>query len=286
MLWVFYALMSAFSFSTSDAFTKKVSSEVDDKIVLLSRYLFGFPLAVIILMFEGIPHVDNIFWYIFIPFIPLEVFAYFLYIKAIRKTPISLVAPLLSFTPVFLILTSFLILGELPSVYGVYGILLVVIGAYVLNISPKIGLLGPFKSLFSEKGSIYMLTVALIFSITASLSKILVQSSSPMFASAIYLLFLSIVIFIILLIYQRKNLIYLKTNFKELLPTGFFYGLMAIFHNLAITLAIVPYMMSIKRTSSIFSVFYGHFWFNEKNMKFRIFGTCIMVLGAAIIILT
>jgi len=85
---------------------------------------------------------------------------------------------------------------------------------------------------------------------------------------------------------SRKNIGQLKTGFKVLLPVGIFYALMVIFHNLAITLTIVPYMMSIKRTSSIFSVLYGHFWFKDENIKMRGFGALIMLLGAVLIILS
>jgi len=54
---------------------------------------------------------------------------------------------------------------------------------------------------------------------------------------------------------------------------------------LAITLVIVPYMVSIKRTSSIFGVLYGKFMFKEKNIKQRFLGAAIMLIGAALIIL-
>jgi drug/metabolite transporter (DMT)-like permease len=44
-------------------------------------------------------------------------------------------------------------------------------------------------------------------------------------------------------------------------------------------------MISIKRTSSIFSVLYGHFLFKEKNIRERLIGAIIMLVGAALIIL-
>ena len=61
---------------------------------------------------------------------------------------------------------------------------------------------------------------------------------------------------------------------------------MMFFHNLAVALTIVPYMISIKRTSSIFSVGFGYFLFKEKDIRERIFGTFIMLVGAGLIILS
>mgnify|MGYP000474666247 CR=1 FL=1 len=60
---------------------------------------------------------------------------------------------------------------------------------------------------------------------------------------------------------------------------------MDIFNFLAVQLVIVPYMISIKRTSSIFGFLYGKFVFKEKNIKERLTGALIMLIGAGLIIL-
>ncbi|MCH7902434.1 DMT family transporter [archaeon] len=286
MLWVLYALLSGFFFSTADAFTKKVSDKVDDHILVLSRFMFGVPLLLLLFIIP-IPVIGTAFWYAFAVLIPIEALSYTLYIKSIKSSPISLVLPFLSFTPVFLLLTSFLILGEFPNVMGLVGILIIVIGAYVLHLkSLKHGMLDPIKSIISNRGSMYMLIVAFFFSITSTLSKIIVLNSSPFFAVIVYLSSLSVVLFFIALVLSGKKIFQLKTEFKSLFPIGLFYSLMALFHNMAITLAIVPFIMSIKRSSSLFSVFYGHFWFKEKNIKARFAGAVIMVVGASLIIIS
>src|SRR3989338_7215807 len=84
---------------------------------------------------------------------------------------------------------------------------------------------------------------------------------------------------------SKRGIVQLKSNFWELFPIGLFFGLMVIFHNFAIRLVIVPYMISIKRTSSIFSVLYGWILFKEKNIKVRLIGAVIMLIGAGLIIL-
>ena len=286
MLWVLYSLLSGFFFATADAFTKKAPVEIDDHVLVLSRFMLGIPLLLLLFIIP-IPVIGTAFWYAFAGLIPIEALSYTLYIKSIKNSPISLVLPFLSFTPVFLLLTSFLILGEFPNVMGLVGILIVVIGAYVLHLkSLKHGMLDPIKSIISDRGSMYMLIIAFLFSITSTLSKIIVLNSSPFFAVIVYLSSLSIVLFVIALVMAGKKIFQLKTEFKSLFPIGFFYGLMALFHNMAITLAIVPFIMSIKRSSSLFSVFYGHFWFKEKNIKARFVGAAIMLSGAGLIILS
>ena len=287
MLWVLYALLSAFSFATADAFTKKASDDLDNYVLILSRFFYGAPFILLLLLFIPTPKIEAGFWLALIALLPFEILAWGLYIKALKSNQISLVLPFLSFTPAFLVVISFLMLGEIPSLMGLFGIALVVAGAYILNLKNLNGnLFEPFRTILREKGSLYMLIVAFLFSITSSLSKILVQKSSPLFSSAAYLATMALSFLAISFFASKKNIGQLKTGFKGLLPVGIFYALMVIFHNLAITLTIVPYMMSIKRTSSIFSVLYGHFWFKDENIKMRGFGALIMLLGAVLIILS
>ena len=287
MLWVLYALLSAFSFATADAFTKKASDDLDNYVLILSRFFYGAPFILLLLLFIPTPKIEAGFWLALIALLPFEILAWVLYIKALKSNQISLVLPFLSFTPAFLVIISFLMLGEIPSLMGLFGIALVVAGAYILNLKNLNGnLFEPFRTILREKGSLYMLIVAFLFSITSSLSKILVQKSSPLFSSAAYLATMALSFLAISFFASKKNIGQLKTGFKGLLPVGIFYALMVIFHNLAITLTIVPYMMSIKRTSSIFSVLYGHFWFKDENIKMRGFGALIMLLGAVLIILS
>ncbi len=287
MLWVLYSLASAAAYATADAFTKKASSDIDDSILVLSRFFYGSLILFPMLFFVSIPEINSRFWIALAEIIPLEIAAWMIYIKALRNSQLSLIAPILSFTPIFLVATSFILLGELPSLLGFFGIIIVVAGAYILNLkSFGSGIFEPLKSMFREKSSQYMLIVAFLFSITSTLSKVLVQESSSSFTSLSYLLSMSVSFLLVSFFFSRKKILQLKTRFKDLLPIGLFYGIMTLFHNLAITLVIVPYMMSIKRTSSIFSVFYGHFWFREKNMRNRLLGAMIMLLGAVLVILS
>ncbi len=286
MLWVIYSLLSAFSWATADVFTKKIS-KADDYILMLARFLYASPFVLLLLFFIPMPKLESGFWLVLSFAIAVEVLAWIFYIKSIRSAQLSLVAPFLSLTPVFLVFTSFIILGELPSFVGFFGILMVVVGAYILNLkSISKGILEPFKSISKEKSCVYMIVAAFLFSISANLGKILILKSSPLFFSAIYFPLLMMPFLIIVYFTSRKKIVQLKSNFSNLFFSGLFFGLMAILNFLALQLVIVPYMISIKRTSSIFSVLYGHFLFKEENIKKRLAGALVMLIGAVLIILS
>jgi uncharacterized membrane protein len=55
---------------------------------------------------------------------------------------------------------------------------------------------------------------------------------------------------------------------------------------LALLTAIVPYMISLKRSSVIFGMAYSHFFFREENVKFRLLGAVIMLIGAVLIVVS
>ena len=285
MLWALYSLLSGFFLATSDALTKKAQLN-DPYIISWSRSFFALPVALAVLFFSNTPKIGTLFWPTMIVSIPLEIVLVVIYIKAIRLSPLSLTLPFFNLTPVFLILTSFLILGEIPSIIGIFGILLAVIGAYILNISlSKYGLLEPFKEIFREKGVVLMIVAAFVASITANLVKVAVLNSSTTFYIVFYLLAITILMSIIYFRRIKSNLKAIKSNIAMLLLTGLASGISLLFHALAVVLVIVPYMISIKRTSSIFGVLYGHFIFKEKNIAERLVGAAIMLSGAVLILL-
>jgi uncharacterized membrane protein len=69
------------------------------------------------------------------------------------------------------------------------------------------------------------------------------------------------------------------------LMIGLSSALMIIFHFLAISLTEVAYMISVKRTSLIFSVLYGKLLFNEEAISDRLLGSSVMLIGVLLITL-
>lgn len=286
MIWAILSILSGFSAATSDALLKKHLVKTNTMLVVWSRFAFASLFLLLLLPFVGIPKLDAVFWIIALILVPFEIVALFLYVKAVQQSPLSLILPLLAFTPIFLIPISFVLLGELPSVMGIFGIVLIVAGSYVLNFSHiGKGIFDPFKELFRNKGSLMMLAVAFIYSITSAISKIAVQRSNALFFSIFYTILILIVLSAFIFNELTRNFNGIKNNIKGFAYSGFFYGLMIWFHFVALSLVIVPYMIALKRTSSIFGVAYGWLIFKERNIAERMTGTLIMVFGVILILL-
>ncbi len=279
-----YALICALSVATADALSKKALINNDSYFVAWVRVGFAAPLLLFVLPFIEIPRLDNVFFIITFILLPLDIVALLLYMRAINISPLSLTLPFLSFTPIFLIGTSYIILGERPDRTGFVGIVLVAIGAYLLNVRTiKRGLLEPLKAIAKEKGSVLMVIVAFIFSINLNLGKIAVQHSSPIFLSIFYSFLLSILLFLIVS-FKTKN-IFSKIVSQPLLflLIGISMAVMMVTHLMAISLIEAAYMVSVKRLSILFGVIFGVMFFRETNIKERFLGATVMVSGIILI---
>src|SRR5581483_11603429 len=287
MIWFLCSVLTAFFESIKDIFCKGNLKDVDEYMVSLSLTLFALPFLVPLLFFMKIPHLGNRFWTALFFGGSLNVIATILYMKAIKYSDLSITVPMVAFTPLFLLITSPLIVGEFPRLLGLVGIVLIVAGSYILNIKEKHrGYLAPFRALLKERGSKLMLIVAFIWSITSNFDKIGVQNSSPIFWIIAIDTFIAIVMAPVVFYKSQRDVKRISEGLMTLIPIGLFGGLTAIFQMKALTLTYVAYVISIKRTSTIMSVFFGHLIFNERGIKERLIGVLTMILGVLFVTLS
>ncbi len=286
MLWFTLTIIVAVCVATRDILFKSYAGELN-VVELSSKELFWAigPLA-LCLYFTPIPPLDSVFWWVLLLSVPVNGVAYFLYNYAITVSPVSLTVPFLSFTPAFLIIVGWLVLGEAVSFWGGVGILLIGSGSYVLNIDRvKDGLLQPLISLKEEKGPWLMLLVAFIFSFGAVLGKKGMQHSSPLFFTFFFfLIFCSTMLLVLFFLGMLKP----ATLFKSRGVGAGLGGLLTIhvaFHGLAIMLTKAAYMVSVKRSSILLTVLLSWLFLKEEKIIARSSGAFLMFLGIVLIVL-
>ena len=289
MNWFVLSLVCAYFMSTSETLSKLLMRDNDEWTTGTAMVALALPFLLPLLVGRGtLPLSRDLILLIAIQ-IPFEILAYYVYLSAIRIAPLSLSVPYLSFTPVFTILTAALLLQESISGQGFLGILMVTIGAYVLNIEHLAHHpLAPLKAIFKTSGSRRMLVVALIWSLTSTLGKKGVQLSDPMFFGVFYMIALSIPMLSIAgwRIKRGTATVNLKgRNSIWFMLGGLATALSTVAHFHAIQIAPVSYMISVKRTSLIFSVLYGGLIFKEEHIRRRLLGTSIMLSGVVILYL-
>ncbi|BAT72409.1 conserved hypothetical protein [Thermosulfidibacter takaii ABI70S6] len=281
-MWAIYAVIAAVCWATADLLSKIAMNkqDLDEYITLYSRFFFSIPFLVIFLYISSPHNVSSLFWLMCLLVVPGDIVASTLYIKALKISPISIVVPLMSFAPVFMLLSSPIILGEWPSPLGILGVLLVTTGAYVMHIDRlKSGVLEPIKAIYKDKGPLFVIIAAAIFSIDTAIGKKAVQYSDPVFFSFYYCLFMTLGYTPIVLrsSHSVKRLSFLKR--KVLWGIGACFGIGVVAFLYAIQLANIAYVSAFGKISMLVAVLYGKIFFQEEGLKRKLTGVLLMLIG-------
>lgn len=284
MLWAFLSVVSGLGDAVIFSLMKKLKG-VNNSIVVWVHYAFALPFLFILLYFNYPQKISqDVYWIAALNGALLIIPTYML-IRALQISKLSVSLPMLSLTPLFLVILSYFMLKEMPTNAGFIGIMLIVAGAYIVNIKNGKGFFEPFNSLFKIKGSFYVIIVAFVWSITSNLFKMGIIASNAIFFTVLVYLFISLMMMPILLINLNKKLAEIRQNLKLLAFLGISSAFMIALASYAMAIAIVPYVISLKRSSLIFSIFIGYFFFNEKNIRNSLVGTVIMLIGGILITL-
>lgn len=284
MLGYLYAFGAAFSVAASDALAKSALKHHSAVGIAWVRFGYASIFLLPLLYYFPIPELDVTFWLIIAFLLPLEICAIILYMKALQISPISLAVPFLSLTPVFTIVTSFLVLGELPDLMGLMGIFLIAAGAFCLNIHLfRDGILQPFRAILAEKGVLLMMMVAFIYSVTSTLGKAAIRHSSPTFMGICYIPMISLCLLPIAIRNGMRGT-NLRMGGSMFFLIGATQAIQALLHFKAISMILVSYMISMKRTSLLLSVIIGGIFFNEEHIRERLAGSFLMLLGVVLIL--
>lgn len=285
-MWIPFALLCSLFNALQGAQGKRILGRVDPYVVTWAMFAYALPFMLLALWVDGLPRVQPSFWPALAVTLGVNLLAITLYVKAIQLSPLSLTFPFLAFTPIFLLLTGFIALGELPDLLGVVGILLVGVGAYVLNLDKlKEGLLAPVRNIAREPGSLLMLIVAALWSVSAVADKVALLSSSPFFFLAVFHILFPVLYLPVLRVRARGHGRQILGEAPALLAFAFLGALMILFQMSAVRLTLVSYVIAIKRAGMVFSILLGYFFFREGHLKVRLTAAALMVVGVCCILL-
>jgi drug/metabolite transporter (DMT)-like permease len=288
MDWLVVTLLCALSLASADAATKAWLKDYSAWELTLVRFtLTGTLLAPTLLVFPlGRPAVE--FWLWIAALVPLEVLAMLLYVKAIRDHPLSLTLPYLAFTPVFVVLTGWVVLGETVDAGGLLGVLLVVAGSWLLNLEhARIGnwrtWLSPLQAIFYEPGSRMMLGAAAIYSLTSVMGKAAMGYTTPEAFGAFYFVLIGAVSALLFSLRDPRVLVRILRRPRPVLAVAALTAVMVGTHFIALSLVEAAYMIAVKRTSLLFGILFGALLFHESGLGAHLVAGAIMVLGVILI---
>ncbi|MBL7068184.1 MAG: EamA family transporter, partial [Candidatus Marinimicrobia bacterium] len=152
-MWYIITILSGFFFATADALSKKEARRTPAIVLAWVREFYALPFLLPLLLFIEIPELKSGFWGAMSLCVAIDLVTTFLYMRAIQIAPLSLTVPYLGLSPIFLLIIPAIVLGEHLSPLGIFGVVLVSLGTYILQLDrAKYGFFEPWLAIFKNRG--------------------------------------------------------------------------------------------------------------------------------------
>jgi drug/metabolite transporter (DMT)-like permease len=289
-MWIVLSLISAFAVSLRNVFSKASLNKSNEYLTMWITILVSFICSFVIITFTGIEINSNVFWKL----LPLRIFldsvAFFLFIKAMKMKSVSLVIPLLAFTPIISMIGAYLINNQPLKFLGIVGILIVVLGSSIIFITEV-----NFKNVKNNgelmTATAFTLIAVSIWGILDSIHSREIAASNPYTYFFISSIFFLIIFSILAYIYGRKGTkeFFNKSNLTLNLPLGIFLTFEFIMQLLAFERGPIAYVSALKSTNIGISFILALIFLKEgkgflKTM-IKFIGLLVSLFGVMIIVL-
>jgi len=290
MTWFAIALLSAFLSAFAAITQKKV-------LFSLGALEFSFLLSLVNLVFS-IPFFFFIDYGTINSFNLLVLFiksvigvgAFFCVMLSLKNLEISNALPLLALTPGFIAVFAFIFLGEALKTAEVVGLIILMLGTYILESGNSTKIIFPFSILLKSKYHRFVILALLLFTASSILDKLLLikLNLSPISLTAFQHIYFAIMFSIIFFVFRKKTEplpnITNKINLGwialiSVLTIGYRYAQVV-----AIGLASVALVLAVKRTSVFWATIIGGRIFSDKDLLKRSIAAVLILVGAILIL--
>jgi len=290
MIWFVIALLSAFLSAFAAITQKKV-------LFSLGAIEFSFLLSLVNLVFS-IPFFFFIDYGTINSFNLLVLFiksvigvgAFFCVMLSLKNLEISNALPLLALTPGFIAVFAFIFLGEALKTAEVVGLIILMLGTYILESGNSTKIIFPFSILLKSKYHRFVILALLLFTASSILDKLLLikLNLSPISLTAFQHIYFAIMFSIIFFVFRKKTeplpSITNKINLGwialiSVLTIGYRYTQVV-----AIGLASVALVLAVKRTSVFWATIIGGRIFSDKDLLKRSIAAVLILVGAILIL--
>ncbi|MDX2145077.1 MAG: DMT family transporter [Rhodospirillaceae bacterium] len=276
-------------YAATDYFRKAVPAACPPMVLLFYFVSGQIPILAAWLIVSGEWRMTGAYWAPGVIDLALGIIGNFLFVIAVRKSPLSLMIPLLALVPVFTAVTGAVALDEQLTARQLMGTGVVAVGILVLNMPGGGGLsiVSAWRALVREPGTLAMVGTALAWSLTPVFDKICVAASSvPVHGLVQVTLFCA---FTGLWVAARSGPASLKAPPGSAAPlaggalaAGLAYGLQLA----AYTVAFVALVELIKRTTGLLSaLIVGRLKFAEPITAAKVLGIALIAVGLPFVIL-
>jgi len=286
------ALFAALCQSLTDITTKLAVVHAFDEEILVTQWVSGATILIIFSLFlypNFLFHPIDVsnaligkeFCKLLLLSATLNIAAYSFYIIALRASQASLIIPLVLITPIFMLFTSPIMLGENTPPTGIIGVILILAGLGIFDKNfYKID--KSFFKVLKYPGALAMLMAASLWSVTSNIDKLGLKNSSPLLWITALTTAISCGAILNWLAKKSRQLSLWQMRYAIL--GGIFTAIGNLALVWAMSILFVPYVIAIKRISAFLTVVLSGRLLKEPVQN-RLTACLVMLLGAILIML-
>ncbi|MCK9280538.1 MAG: DMT family transporter [Melioribacteraceae bacterium] len=289
MNWFVLSFISAI-FSAAGAITEKKSLLNFDPLRFSFWSSFVTLIFTIPFFFYAVypPNADTSLNFLFFKTI-LSAGAFYCVMISIKNLEISEALPLLALSPGFIAVFGVLLIGDDLSIQQWSGILLMLVGTYVLELKKGNNhFFDPIKNLFTGGKYNYIIIALFLFTATSLIDRVLLKDFKlPPYTFMAYQQLFYVVIFgAALMVWGKRSAASNKFS-REMVILLLLVGIFTLIYRYtqieAVKLAPVALVISVKRLSILFAIIAGGRIFKEDNISRRITAAILIIAGTALL---
>ncbi len=276
---ILLVIASAFGWSLFDISRKKTGTLLSPPVALQLYMICSLPIFIVWALALGDLSVANAYWIYGIVGILVNFLANWSFIESVSRSPLSLSIPMLAFVPVFSTIFSFIFLGEVLVAKQFLGVVIVVVGSFLLNGLPK------FRG--DQAGPWLMFLAAVLWSLMLVIDKVSLHSTTVPMHSAIQTL--GIIGCTALLLRSRR----VPFRFQDSVKRGgafLWLGVFGCVLGSGLQLVVMPradiaVIEAVKRAANMsISLVWGYTIFSERVSWQKLAAMAVLLLGTFIVL--
>lgn len=284
-MWFLLALLSALFQVLRNMAMKKLGHALDETINVWGRFTFLLPFAAAGVLVHGVPELRPGFWTAALLFGVVQNLATLSLSKALKAAEISLVTALWKISVIILVGWGYLMLGETPTPLGLAGVLVSVLGVYLINVHrARVSVWAPLASLATDPGQRWTVFAGIGYAVAVVLVKQMALTSDPIFAVFMGYVFCSAFITPYVIYTSARHFRQVRTYWKSFVSMGLFGTLSTWAGTTAYTMTISAYVEAVKQVEILFALAIGYLFFQE-GARIRVIWVGTVVIMAGMVLL-
>jgi bacterial/archaeal transporter family protein len=287
MLWWILVIISALCLTGQDIVRKTILVREHAHVMATARSISVAFMGLFLLPFIDVHLSFETLFFLYLASL-IACFSVLYTTKAARHMEISVIAPLENISPAVVLIFAIIFLHEMPTGIRLFGIGLLALGAYLLEIRPdKHNYTDPLKIALTSPYVHFLLFAIIVNAGLSIFEKVyVVNYTTP--ATFIFFFYIFFMINFVIMHWYRYGLGEVKEEFmafgQKYLLGAVFTVLATVTYLLALVVAPVTLVVPLRQVSTLSTTVVGGRFFKEQNNAMKVVACIIMLAGAYLLL--